>query len=55
MYNHVTPKDVAEIVECHLEGGRPVRRLMERSNERAEKVSGTPGPSGSVAKKDGDT
>ncbi len=55
MYNRVSPRDVAEIVESHLEGGRPVRRLMERRNERAQDVSGTPKSSGPEVKKDGDT
>lgn len=27
-YGHVTPEDVAEIVESHLVGGVPVRRLL---------------------------
>lgn len=55
MYNRVTPKDVAEIVESHVEGGRSVRRLIERRDERAQDLSESPRSSDLAVKKDGDT
>lgn len=54
MYNHVTPDDVADIVRDHLEMGRPVRRLMERTKERAQ-ASSDPREQSDIAEENGDT
>lgn len=41
MYNYVTPADVIDIVNGHLVGGRPVRKLIERAKRRdAEELAG---------------
>lgn len=38
LYNHVTPDDVAEIVRVHIEGGRLVRRLVDRRRPTSDPV-----------------
>jgi len=40
-YTHVTPEDVAPIIDEHLIGGRPVERLLMRTRKAAA------GPTGS--------
>jgi (2Fe-2S) ferredoxin len=39
-YSFVKPKDVQEIVDQHLVGGKPVERLLHKNNiERAERIA----------------
>lgn len=46
LYNHVTPPDVAEIVREHLEGGRPVRRLVRRMATSMRRTTASARPPG---------